>query len=201
MQMNPCWIFSTAEPSGEGSSIVPFLSRASNISLKVFSPSRAALIKSLFMKNFHRLTLLTLGKQNSDVPQNFKKFPPEAFLLSNETALSDEELIAIPGAVDILDQYATFHNELQTLIDSEQIDKSPHGQALGFGSYKQQERVWNFMKLFANEGNVLPTLQAALHYYYANRMYGQDRQTVEKMIDNIKPEVAQQHDFDDDWKK
>ncbi len=135
----------------------------------------------------------------------FQAVPDEAFLVSHENALTDDELLAIPGAEKDLELFLEFDSQLDQLLADETIKSSPNGEALGFGSYKQQERVWSFMKLFAREGNVLQTLQAALRYYYANRMYDADREQVIKLIDNLQhesaPEVIRQHDLDVDWDK
>lgn len=111
----------------------------------------------------------------------------ESYLDTNSIPLDEEELYEIPGFPDALELYIKFHNQIISELQSTILDNKTNGEPVAFPGYVMGDKIIQFMKRFCpnDQSKVLPTLQKALKFYYANRFDDHNRERVEGLIDNL----------------
>ncbi|MEM3112573.1 MAG: AAA family ATPase [Candidatus Anstonellales archaeon] len=121
--------------------------------------------------------LFTLAPQAESASQ-------EAFLFSREQALHPDQLKEIPGIGAILDKYKEFHKAAKELVRGRKIG-ADQPQPFTYDDRMEPRRVRDFILAFYN-GDINKTFQAALRYYYANKLDSQtDRDKLEELIGHV----------------
>lgn len=109
---------------------------------------------------------------------------PEAFLFSRKQALLPEQLTEIPGIEEIVAKYKEFHMAVKELA-RERIIGADQPQPLNFDDRTMPRHVWEFVCGFYN-GDITQTIQAALWYYYANKLESpRDRDKIGELISSV----------------
>lgn len=124
-------------------------------------------------------------------PKN-EEMPKKLFLVSPDQALDQEQLAEIPGINDIVKQYKEFHKAAKELLKNRQIAED-QPQPFNYDDRMEPKRVRDFILRFYS-GDISETAQAALRYYYANKLESEeDKQKLEELIRNIehKPKTAE----------
>lgn len=116
-----------------------------------------------------------------------------SFLTPNKLPLSIDELKQIPGFIEAFTGYIDFHNELRDMLDDDRLDTSAYQETVDFSDMQSTLAVREFMSRFCPKDDpkqVLPTLQRALRFIYANKLDGENRDIVEEMIDMIENGIS-----------
>lgn len=92
----------------------------------------------------------------------------DKYLHSLDTALAPEQLTEIPGIEAILDKYGEFHDAAKKLVANRTI-AADQPQKFTFDDNEEPRRVRDFILRFYN-GDINDTFQAALCYYYSNKL-------------------------------
>lgn len=118
--------------------------------------------------------LFTLAPQEERVS-------PEEFLVSQDYALQPEQLQEIPGIDSILGKYKEFHKAAKELVKGRRI-AADQPQPFTYDDRMEPRRVRDFILRFYN-GDVNETFQAALRYYYLNKLESEvDKEKLEELI-------------------
>jgi MoxR-like ATPase len=110
--------------------------------------------------------------------------PESSYVFSNEGALSPEQLKDIPGIEEMLRLYKEFHQAAKALITQRRIG-ADQPQPFTFDDRMEPRRVRDFILNFYR-GDLNETFQAALRYYYVNKLENKDeRQKLEELVVNV----------------
>lgn len=121
--------------------------------------------------------LFTLASQMEEVPD-------EAYLMSRETALLPEQLQDIPGIENILGKYKEFHRAAKKLVKERRV-AADQPQPFTYDDRMEPKRVRDFVLSFYN-GDITETFQAALRYYYSNKLESdEDKAKLEELIQYV----------------
>lgn len=121
--------------------------------------------------------LFTLASQNEEVPQ-------EAYLVSQEYALLPEQLQEIPGIDSILGKYKEFHKAAKELVKARRV-AADQPQPFTYDDRMEPRRVRDFILRFYN-GDINDTFQAALRYYYSNKLDTDvDKAKLDELIQHV----------------
>ncbi|MFA7193814.1 MAG: AAA family ATPase [Candidatus Paceibacterota bacterium] len=116
--------------------------------------------------------------------KNKKEIPKEAFLYTNEAALSPEDLGDIPGIKIITEKYKEFHKAAKEMVAKRKI-AADQPQPFSYDDRMEPRRVRDFLCRFYR-GDVNETFQAALRYYYSGKILDQaEKQKLEELIKHV----------------
>jgi MoxR-like ATPase len=108
----------------------------------------------------------------------------EAYLLSRDTALLPEQLQEIPGIESILEKYKEFHKAAKKLVKERKI-AADQPQPFTYDDRMEPRRVRDFVLSFYN-GDINETFQAALRYYYTNKVDSEvDKAKLKELIQYV----------------
>ena len=108
----------------------------------------------------------------------------EAYLLSRDTALLLEQLQEITGIKSILEKYKEFHKAAVKLVKERRI-AADQPQPFTYDGRMESKRVRDFVLSFYH-GDINETFQAALRYYYANKVDSDvDKARLEELIQYV----------------
>jgi hypothetical protein len=109
---------------------------------------------------------------------------PEDFLISQDYALHPEQLQEIQGIDSILGKYKEFHKAAKELVKGRRI-AADQPQPFTYDDRMEPRRVRDFILRFYN-GDINETFQAALRYYYSNKLDSEvDKQKLEELIQHV----------------
>ena len=122
---------------------------------------------------------------------NVEQIPDEAYLVSRDQALLQEQLEEIPGINEIVGRYEEFHRAARELVTERRIAPD-QPQAFTFDDRVEPKRVHDFILRFYN-GDISETFQEALRYYYVNKVESpEDKAKLEELIRHVEYREAQQ---------
>lgn len=106
------------------------------------------------------------------------------FLSTRDQTLLVEQLAEVPGFQEVWAMYAEFHTYAKRVLKERKI-AADQPQPFTFGDRTEPRRVRDFILRFYN-GDISETIQAALRYYYANKLESSaDRDHLEQSIQGI----------------
>ncbi len=110
---------------------------------------------------------------------------PEAeYLVSQEQILLPEQLQEIPGIVEIVKKYKEFHLAAKKLVENRTV-AADQPQPFTFDDREEPRRVRDFVLRFYR-GDINETFQAALRYYYSNKLESKDdREKLDELIRHV----------------
>jgi len=109
---------------------------------------------------------------------------PEDFLISQDYVLHPEQLQEIHGIDSILGKYKEFHKAAKELVKGRRI-AADQPQPFTYDDRMEPRRVRDFILRFYN-GDINETFQAALRYYYSNKLDSEvDKQKLEELIQHV----------------
>lgn len=121
--------------------------------------------------------LFTLASQDEEVS-------PDAYLVSQEYALLPEQLQEIPGIDAILGRYKEFHKAAKELVKGRKV-AADQPQPFTYDDRMEPRRVRDFILRFYN-GDINETFQAALRYYYSNKLDSEvDKAKLDELIQHV----------------
>lgn len=122
--------------------------------------------------------LFGLASKNENIPE-------ESLLVSQEQALSLEQLAEIPGMKEIAALYKEFHQSAKELVRARKIAED-QPQLFTYDDREEPKRVINFVSRFFR-GDITETFQEALRYYYTGKLLEEeDKQKLENLIQHVK---------------
>lgn len=108
----------------------------------------------------------------------------DKYLHSLDTALAPEQLTEIPGMEVILDKYGEFHDAAKKLVANRTV-AADQPQRFTFDDNEEPRRVRDFILRFYN-GDINDTFQAALRYYYSNKLDTDvDKAKLDELIQHV----------------
>ncbi|RJP47121.1 MAG: hypothetical protein C4584_00770 [Armatimonadetes bacterium] len=114
-----------------------------------------------------------------------------AFLVSRDQALLPEQLGEVPGITEIVARYEEFHRAAKQLVKERRIG-ADQPQLFTYDDRVEPKRIHDFVLSFFN-GDITETFQAALKYYYANKVESpEDKAKLEELIAHVEYREIQQ---------
>lgn len=122
---------------------------------------------------------------------NVEQITDEAYLVSRDQALLQEQLEEIPGINEIVGRYEEFHRAARELVTERRIAPD-QPQPFTFDDRVEPKRVHDFILRFYN-GDINETVQEALRYYYVNKVESpEDKAKLEELIRHVEYREVQQ---------
>ncbi len=122
---------------------------------------------------------------------NVEQIPQDAYLVSRDQALLQEQLEEIPGINEIVGRYEEFHKAAKELKNERRIAPD-QPQPFTFDDRVEPKRVHDFILRFYN-GDISETVQEALRYYYINKVESpEDKAKLEELIRHVEYREVQQ---------